>query len=79
MFKQRLKATGEPVVDEVEQHKVGPEEDLSLMHSPAPENETKACGSCYGAAGDCCNTCEEVNSRRLRLSPGTLAPWRPAA
>ncbi|KAK9800198.1 hypothetical protein WJX73_008042 [Symbiochloris irregularis] len=62
VFKQRLKSTGEPVVDEVEQHKVGPEQDLTLMHGAAPENETKPCGSCYGATGDCCNTCEEVRA-----------------
>lgn len=65
MFKRRLSKTGEVIDEEVEQHKVGPEEDASLMHDQqALANETKPCGSCYGAATSseqCCNTCEEVS------------------
>ena len=66
VFKKRLSSTGETIDDEVEQHKVGPEEDERLLHDQqTADNETKPCGSCYGAAAkpeDCCNTCDEVGA-----------------
>ena len=64
VFKKRLSSTGEVIDDKIEEHKVGPEEDERLLHEQQAANETKPCGSCYGAstkAEDCCNTCEEVH------------------
>ena len=66
MYKRRLDQKGLVIPDTVEKHKVGPEQDDTLLHKG---NETE-CGSCYGAGAEeeCCNTCDEVRLRRSRLS-----------
>ena len=60
MYKRRLDQKGLVIPDTVEKHKVGPEQDDTLLHKG---NETE-CGSCYGAGaeGECCNTCDEVSA-----------------
>ena len=64
MYKRRLDQKGLVIPDTVEKHKVGPEQDDTLLHKG---NETE-CGSCYGAGAEeeCCNTCDEVRLRGLR-------------
>lgn len=70
MYKRRLSSTGEPL-SEGEKHKVGPEDDHSLLHATEETNSTY-CGSCFGAeetVDQCCNTCDEVSSK---TPPGAL-------
>lgn len=73
VFKKRLSSEGQPIDDQVEEHKVGPEEDDRLLHDKAAaNNDSSYCGSCYGASQkpeDCCNTCEEVRSGLGALLP----------
>ena len=66
MYKRRLDQKGLVIPDTVEKHKVGPEQDDTLLHKG---NETE-CGSCYGAGAEeeCCNTCDEVSQRGSRPS-----------
>lgn len=71
VLKRRLDSTGKPLHEEGEAHKVGPEEDDTLLHT-GQEGDNSTCGSCYGANStpeQCCNTCEEVTSCFLATSP----------
>lgn len=58
VYRRRLDQRGLVIPDSEEKHKVGPEQDDTLLHKG---NETE-CGSCYGAGAEdeCCNTCDEV-------------------
>ena len=63
--KRRLDSSGKPLHHEGESHRVGPEEDDTLLHTDQP-GDNSTCGSCYGANStpeQCCNTCEEVSAR----------------
>ena len=62
MLKRRLDSNGQPLHEEGEAHRVGPELDDKLMHT-GQEGDNSTCGSCYGANSSpeaCCNNCEEV-------------------
>ena len=62
--KRRLDSSGKPLHHEGESHRVGPEEDDTLLHTDQ-QGDNSTCGSCYGANStpeQCCNTCEEVRA-----------------
>nr|CAH7743855.1 unnamed protein product [Callosobruchus chinensis] len=56
IYKRRLDLEGRPIEDPVK-------EDITIRvktNTSAPAANKTECGSCYGAADRCCNTCEEV-------------------